>query len=475
MLTYVLDASLQQPLYEQLSEAVKSDILAGHLKSGDKLPSKISLADHLGVSKITVENAYAQLLAEGYIYSRERSGYYVEDIQVAGFSASLDANPAFSGASAGVFIPEIPSEASEENRSASSAAAELFPFSVWSRLMRGVILDSGPDILAPGPGQGLRQLREAIAKDLFKRRGMSVDPGQIFIGAGSEYFYNMLVQFFGRTRKYALENPGHRKIGFVYEANDAEIVPLKLDQGGVIPGELEKSEAEIAHITPFNHFPTGAVMPIGRRQQIMSWLVAGENRYIIEDDYDSEFRFSGRPIPSMQSMDTSGRIIYINTFSRTIAPAIRISYMILPAGLVEPWRTKMGFYNCTVPSFEQLTLTKFIEGGYFERHINRLKKHYSGLLESLKSVVLRPEFAEYCKIINAGSGLNFILEFKDIPADSNLRSLLNLYLPQASLIEDYCIAPDARYDNCAVVDYTGLSPEKFGEGLALLVTTIYAK
>lgn len=460
MLTYNLDASAKQPLYEQLSEAIKDDILTGKLKGGDKLPSKRNLAQHLGISKITVENAYSQLLAEGYIYSLERSGYYVENITVAGVKKKEEQKGT---------IPE-------EKRVYSKAPAELFPFSVWSRLMRSVILDSGAEILAPAPGQGLRQIREAISSDILKRKGTAVDPGQIFIGSGSEYFYTMLVQFFGRNRKYAIENPGYKKIAYVYEASGADTVPLSVDEGGIIPKDLEGSGADILHITPYNHFPTGAVMPIGRRQQIVSWLLEDENRYIIEDDYDSEFRFTGKPIPSMQSMDRTGRIIYINTFSRTIAPALRISYMILPVNLVEKWRSKMGFYNCTVPSFDQLTLTQFISGGYFERHINRLKKHYASILEQMVKIAGQKEFSDFCRIASAGRGLNFTVEFLTAKGENILREALEECLPQATLIKDYCIGPaDESYRRLAVVNFTGLTPEDFEEGLRKLAFRLDCK
>lgn len=374
-------------LYEEVYEEIKNDILTGKLKKGERLVSKRNLAEQFGVSVVTAENAVAQLVAEGYITAVERSGYYIR----------------YSGS--GVVPTEaekISEEIPEDNR-VISGAASLFPFTVWARLMRTVILEQNTKLLMPVSGGGVYQLKAAISDYLYRCRGMRVRPGQIVIGAGSEYLYNLIIQFLGKERCYALENPCYEKTAKIYRLNDVKQKYIEMDKHGIIPDCLKKSKADVVHISPAHHFPSGAVMPISRRSEIMNWAGEKEGRYIIEDDYDSEFRRTGLPVPAMFSMDNTGSVIYINTFSQTIAPSVRISYMCLPESMLERWNEKMGFYACPVPAFEQYTLAKFISDGYFERHINRVKKHvYKSLeiiTETLKSAGV--------KIHEAGDGLHF--------------------------------------------------------------------
>jgi len=451
--TYTLSGGEGKPLYEQLYEQLKHEILTGALAGGEKLPSKRALAEHLGISKITVETAYAQLMAEGYLYSRERAGYFVESIPLP------DAPP-----SAPPPAPEPPREAPKR-----SPSAERFPFSVWARLMRGVILDQYQDLLGPVPSMGMPALRGAIAAELLRERGMEVLPEQIVIGAGTEYFYSLIVQLLGRERVYAIEEPGHRKIARAYLANGARVVPIAMDRDGLLPDELEKSGASVVHLSPSHHYPTGIVTPIGRRQALMRWLSAREDRYAVEDDYDSEFRFAGRPIPTMQSMDTTGRLLYLNTFSRTIAPSLRISYLILPRAALALWRGRVGFYSCAVPSFEQLTLTRFLSEGYFDKHVSRMKKYYRGVRARLLSALAASPLAGRCTVLDAGAGLHFLVRIRTDRTQEQLRALLDaagLRLPFLSSFYMAEPAPDSRL--CVVVDYADADPDALEAGLARL-------
>ena len=443
--TYTLSRTSRQPLYEQLYRAIRQDILSGALAGGDKLPSKRALAEHLNVGKVTVETAYAQLLAEGYITARQRSGYYVEHL-----TAAQPAVPQF--------IPAVPPESPPP----ASPSAALFPFSVWARLMRGVILDEGESLLRPTPGAGLLSLRKAICDDLLRRRGMHVDPRQVCIGAGTEYFYHLLLEFFGRDRVYALESLGHRKIARIYAASGVRYCPIAMDDSGVLPSALEQSSAEILHLSPSHHYPTGIVTPITRRQAILRWLTAQGDRYLIEDDYDSEFRFSGRPIPPMQTMDFDGRVIYMNTFSKTIAPALRISYMILPPRLLAAWQRKMGFYSCTVPAFEQLTLTRFLDGGYFERHLSRMRHHYREKLAALLTALSAEPCRSRCTVLRADAGLHFLLQFHTTLSDTALQLILqNAGLNLPALSGFYVQTPDPAVRGRVIVNYADLDPEAF--------------
>ena len=460
MQTYTLDRSGASPLYEQLYRALKADILSGALPGGSRLPSGRALAEHLGLSRVTVETAYAQLLAEGYLTSRPRAGYFVEQLTP----------------------QELPPRVSEpeaqppEPETAQSRSAQLFPFSVWARLMRGVLLDRRQELLRPAPDAGLPALRQAVAAELYRQRGVHVSPEQVYIGAGAEYFYNLLIQFFGHGRVYALENPGHRKIARVYQANQVAVRPIGMDADGVIPELLEQSGAEVLHISPSHHYPTGTVTPITRRQALMRWLTAQPGRYLIEDDYDSEFRFSGLPIPTIQSMDRSGRVIYMNTFSRTISPSLRISYMILPRTLLPQWQAAMGFYSCTVPSFEQMTLTRFLAEGYFEKHLSRMKKHYRAVRAQLFSVLHTPQAARQCAVHDTDAGLHLVLELKNAPEPEALRALLRQSgLPDALLSDFYLDAPSPQAQKSIVLGYADAEPAQLEAALTALFTRLEAR
>ena len=455
--TYTLARTGGVPLYEQLYIAIRQDILSGALPGGTKLPSRRALAEHLSVSKITVETAYAQLLAEGYITARPRSGYYVEQLATA--EHPPEAQP----------LPAVPPEPQPEPQ----RSASLFPFSVWARLMRGVILDEGEALLRPTPGAGLLALRQAICDDLLRRRGMLVQPRQVYLGAGTEYFYHLLLEFFGRDRVYALETLGHRKIARIYQASGVCCRTVEMDDDGVLPESLRQSGAEILHLSPSHHYPTGTVTPISRRQAIMRWLTEKGDRYLIEDDYDSEFRFSGRPIPPMQSMDFAGRVIYMNTFSKTIAPALRISYMILPPRLLDAWEEKMGFYSCTVPAFEQLTLTRFLNGGYFERHLSRMRHEYRALLARLLAFLAQEPYRSACTVLRAEAGLHFVLQFHPAPDDEPLRALLARSGLRAELLSSFYVrSPDASARGCVVVNYADLDPAEFEAAMARLAAAL---
>ncbi len=460
MQTYTLDRSGASPLYEQLYRALKADILSGALPGGSRLPSGRALAEHLGLSRVTVETAYAQLLAEGYLTSRPRAGYFVEQLTP----------------------QELPPRVSEpeaqppEPETAQSRSAQLFPFSVWARLMRGVLLDRRQELLRPAPDAGLPALRQAVAAELYRQRGVHVSPEQVYIGAGAAYFYNLLIQLFGHGRVYALENPGHRKIARVYQANQVAVRPIGMDADGVIPELLEQSGAEVLHISPSHHYPTGTVTPITRRQALMRWLTAQPGRYLIEDDYDSEFRFSGLPIPTIQSMDRSGRVIYMNTFSRTISPSLRISYMILPRTLLPQWQAAMGFYSCTVPSFEQMTLTRFLAEGYFEKHLSRMKKHYRAVRAQLFSVLHTPQAVRQCAVHDTDAGLHLVLELKNAPEPEALRALLRKSgLPDALLSDFFLDAPSPQAQKSIVLGYADAEPAQLEAALTALFTRLEAR
>ena len=441
MLTYELKKAPGVPLYEALYRCIRRDILSGKLAAGEKLPSKRALAAHLEVSKITVEAAYNQLLAEGYIRSEEKVGYFAENLQKLPSPAP---------------IPEAAAQHAEDLIDLTGDSPSHFPFSVWSRLQREVMLDLGEGLLLPLHKQGLPQLRCAIARHLQQFRGMQVDPDNILIGAGTDFLYNLLVQLLGRDKRYGVEEPGYSKIQKIYEAAGAACNLLNLDKEGVDPEDL--GDTQVLHISPSHHFPSGIVMSNTRRRTLLDWAAADSDRYIIEDDYDSEFRFNAHPMPALHTLDGGSKVIYLNTFSKTLAPSIRISYMVLPGSLMEKFRRTLGFYSCTVPSFEQYTLDRFISRGHFEKHINRMRKHYKSIRNRVLTAITGCKYADHFTILEENAGLHFLLQV-DLPlTDAQLTQTCRKLGLRVAPLSSYYRFPEEN-SHCLVVNYSGLTEE----------------
>ena len=457
MLTYPLTKNGGVSLYEQLYRRIKDDILTGRLTAGEKLPSKRALAAHLEVSVITVKNAYEQLAAEGYIYGVEKKGYYVSPVQRP-LTAQLPRQEA---------VP--PAEHHwEMDLVTNSIAAEDFPFTVWARLMRQTILEQGTGLLRAMPPQGAPELRHAIAAYLRQFRGMAVDAEQIIIGAGTEVLYSMLVQLLGRDKRYAVEDPGYGKIARIYRSSQAEVVSVPLDAAGLSVAALDAAGADVVHISPSHHYPTGIVMPIARRQELLHWAEREPDRFILEDDYDSEFRFVGRPIPTLFSVDEGGRVIYLNTFSKTIAPSIRISYMVLPHRLLPAFREKLGFYSSTVSGFEQYTLARFMAEGYYEKHLNRMRKRYHQKRDAVIACIRGGSLAERARITEEDAGLHFLMTLDTPLPDGALRRLAAQRGVRLAMLSEYYNDPAAAPPHVLVVNYSGVELEKLPRALARL-------
>ena len=421
MLTYELKKSPGVPLYEALYRCIRRDILDGTLAPGQKLPSKRALAENLKVSKITVETAYNQLLSEGYIGSREKVGYFVETVE-----RNAPAQNTTPVAENELSAPPV--------LDFTGGGTVRFPFSVWSRLQREVMLDYGEKLLLPIPNRGIPELRQAIADHLAAFRGMQVNPENILIGAGTDFLYNLLIQLLGRDRVYAVEEPGYGKIRKIYAAGGVSCVSAEMDIMGVRPDSLEN--ASVLHISPSHHFPTGLVTPVSRRKELLAWANAS-NAYIIEDDYDSEFRFHAHPMPTMQSLDGNGRVVYMNSFSKTLAPSIRISYMVLPDALMAAFQQKLGFYSCTVASFEQYTLAWFLSRGHFEKHINRMRKFYRNRRNRVVSLLENCSFSDKLTILEQDAGLHFLLKVDTELTDKELTDRLAPPKASAAQAEEF--------------------------------------
>ena len=351
---YTIDSNSTQSAYLQLYMQIRRDIVDAVYKYGTKLPSKRLLAEESGVSVITVEHAYSILCDEGYAEARQRSGYYV--IYREGDLISVGAN-----------LREHTIRPMQEQ-------INEFPFSVLAKTMRKVLSDYGERILVKSPNQGCEELRQAIADYLARSNGIQTEPDRIVIGSGAEYLYTLIVQLLGKSRIFALETPSYDKIRQVYTASGVECDMLKLSGDGIKSSELERTDATVLHITPFNSYPSGITADASKRSEYIAWA-SRRNGYIVEDNFDSELTVSKKHEDTVYSLDREGRVIYLNTFSRTVAPSVRVGYMILPKELAERFSQELGFYSCTVPVFEQYVLAELIDSGDFERHINRIRRN----------------------------------------------------------------------------------------------------
>lgn len=436
MLTYELDKTGSEPLYAQIYTRIKEDIERGSIAANDKLPSKRSFASNLGVSVITVENAYNQLIAEGYIRSVPQKGYYAERLGTV-----------------------LPSEKPVSYRSAvpkpleTESGNKLFPFTIWAKLMREELSSNQEKLLEKPPFEGVYELRSAISSHLKQFRNISVSPEQIIIGAGSEYLYMLMNILFGSRSIFAVEEPGYSKIAEIYANYGMKCERIPVLSDGIDTDYLRKIKANVIHLSPSHHFPTGVITSVSKRYALLEWASHSPDRFIIEDDYDSEFRLSGKPIPSMYSIDMMDKVIYMNTFSKSLSSTIRISYMVLPPDLLARYKEKLGFFSCPVSTFEQYALARFIEDGYFEKHINRMRAHYkkrrTALFEKMKS----HEIFANSVISGEDSGLHCIVEFRTALSDEELLREVTALGFRASMIKDYYHNADRRDYHTLIFPY----------------------
>lgn len=461
MLTYDF-SHISQPIYKELYQNIRRDILNGTIKSGEKLPSKRTLAQNLGISTITVENAYDQLISEGYLYSELKKGYFVSDIK----NLSKPHPSSIQKARLDIKVNRKPSYYFDF--ASNNVETKNFPFSIWAKLSREVLSEMQDQVLQVSPSSGIEVLRNAIAKHLYSFRGMAVDPNQIIIGAGTENLYEILIKLFGTDKTFCIENPGYTKIRKVYEINKVECVFANLDENGINIQELRNSKAQIAHISPNHHFPTGITMPASRRYEILGWANEKKDRYIIEDDYDSEFRQNGNPIPTLQSIDAFEKVIYMNTFSKSLASTIRISYMVLPEHLANLYYQTLDFYSCPVPTFEQYTLAKFIDEGYFEKHINRMRLYYRRKRLTVLNILHKNLSDNECSFLESDSGLHLILKLKTSVTDNELKKSLMEKGININMLSEYYDSEKENLQHMYILNYSNINLEKFEEAVKVI-------
>lgn len=420
-MTIQLQANSDKCLYEQIYEHIRLEIREGKLLAGERLPSTRSLAEYLQVARSTVEYAYDQLLSEGYIESKPYRGYFV--------CALEDLYQIEDGLKA---VPELLLDDLRERRvkdegtvleyrydfSPNAIDMSAFPFEAWKKITKNIINDSNQELFAQGAAQGDYDLRLTISRYLHSSRGVNCTPEQIVLGAGNDYLLMLLEKILGRQVRIAMEDPTYKRAYRIFHSFDYDIVTVDMDENGMKISDLNKQGAKVAYVMPSHQFPTGTVMPIGRRMELLKWAGEAEDRYLIEDDYDSEFRYHGKPIPALIASDEQGKVIYIGTFSKAIAPAIRVSYMVLPKKLLSYYKEECYFYSCTVSRIDQRILNEFIRGGYFERHLNKMRKVYRAKHELLLDC-LKPFMNDFV-ISGENAGLHLVLTAKGKQTEEEL-------------------------------------------------------
>ena len=409
-LTIHLQSKSKMPLYEQIYRYIKREIQEGRIASGEKLPSTRALCRHLEVSRSTVEMAYEQLLSEGYIEARACRGYYAARLD--GLYQLTELDPVKSEKK------NFDHKKFDYDFTPNGVDLKSFPYNIWRRLSRECLIDDRAELFRLGDPRGEYGLRNAICSYLHQARGVNCTPEQIIVGAGSDYLLMLLAAVMGQGHRVALENPTYRQAYRLFENLAYEVRTVDLDEKGMRVDELEKTGADIAFVMPSHQYPLGVVMPLGRRMELLKWANEEKNRYIIEDDYDSEFRYKGKPIPALQGYDACGKVIYVGTFSKSIAPSIRMSYMVLPEPLLHRYEKRCSFISSTVSKVDQLILQKFIEEGYFERHLNKTRALYKNrhdvLLSCLKEI--QADFA----VSGENAGVHLLLHFHNGQTEEEL-------------------------------------------------------
>ncbi len=400
----------ESSLYEYLYQRIRDDIMAGQIAADEHLPSKRALAEHLGLSVVTVENAYSQLVAEGYVRAEARRGFYANDLP------SVPALSVRAGEGLDRDAADSPgADSSTKGGSAAGPASELSPTvleasRLWQRALRSTLSSEDEALVfAPAPAQGTLRLRRAIAEHLRSSRGLQVDPENIVIGAGSQLLVQLLVQLLDHDSTYAVEDPGYLRLTRIYQACGRTVRHIPLDAEGPRLDELEARQVDVAHIMPSHQFPSGRVTSIARRYALLAWAAAAPGRYLIEDDYDCEFRLAGKPIPPLSAIDASGRVIYTNTFSKSLSSALRLAYMVLPTELMERYRTELAFYSSTVSSIDQITLARLLESGEYERHVMRARKRARAVRDALREALGDLNVGGRLAMEEADAGLHCVL------------------------------------------------------------------
>lgn len=453
----IIDNNLEYPLYLQLYEYYKKRIVEGEIKSGEKLPSKRYLSDSLGLSVNTVTKAYYLLEEEGFIIAIERRGYFVEHLSNINVGNPIQEVSSFKKEKSQEIIYDFSSSAISEGE---------FPFYTFSKLYRQVIEKYRENILTNSDPNGKLEFKVAISKYLRESRGLIVNPKNIVISSGMEYLFQILFYIFPQDNIFGVENPGYDILPSMIKSRGFGVVPIEIGSEGIDIDTLKKSDVSILTITPSHQFPTGTIMPISKRLQVLHWANMSSNNYVIEDDYDSEFRYVGKPIDPLKSLDTEDKVIYMGSFSKSVAPSLRISYMILPESLLESLSEDAPFFICSVPVIEQMVMAEFLTNGHFERHLNRMRRTYKKNREAaIKALEKEPKVLD---ISGADAGIHIVVEFDTKKSDSELKKeFLDAGISISPLSEYYSGEKPSR--SKFILGFGGLSRDLLTEGIGKIL------
>lgn len=472
------------PLYEQIYSAVRAAILDGRIKKDERLPSTRFQAEYLQVSRSTVETAYAQLLAEGYIYAEPYRGYFVCDVSDLYQLSGRKSSAGMERWNAGADVPEQeekadllhparhPVSADRKNESPlpvmdfspNGIDTEQFPYASFGKILKNLMLDEGGELLDAGPSFGDMHLRTMICDYLYRSRSVHCRPEQIVLGAGNEFLLILLSQILGKDRIAAMESPTYLQAYHTFRNLGYTVAEIPMDKEGMSSRELGLSGADLAYVMPSHQFPLGTVMPLKRRLELLSWANGKPDRYLIEDDYDSEFRYRGKPVPALQGMDREGKVIYLGTFSRSIAPSVRVSYMVLPPELADACRSRCGFYSCTVSNIMQHAICEFMETGLFEKNLNRMRRIYRAKHDFLLNELKQRTWVK--DIIGENAGLHLLAEIDTDKPEKVLISRLGEQRIRVYGISEYYISRFSGFDRpVLLLGYGGLTTQQMKEAL----------
>lgn len=428
MLMFKLEKNIKKPLYDQLYNGIKHAITTKQIEVGTKLPSKRKLADFLNISQTTIEIAYAQLLAEGYIISKTRVGYFVEAIDELPYTDKENyKTPSPPETKKTHLIDFHPGEID----------IDAFPFHLWRKYAKNLFDENSKELLLTGHPQGEFELRNEIARYLFQSRGVLCSPEQIVVGSGTEQLLPMIIRLFDEENHFALENPGYPAVHRIFMQHKRNVHPITVDEEGLQITALENTNANIVYITPSHQFPTGAILSATRRSQALNWATQSPSRYIIEDDYDSEFRYIGKPIPALQGMDQNEKVIYMSTFTKSLMPSLRVAYFVLPKTLLSKYNEMFNYYAATVPRFDQHILADFMKDGHFSKHLNRMRKIYRKKHDLLTSILEN----DYPSIVISGdhAGMHILISFSHQLNEQQLKEIADAHQIGVYPISDYMI------------------------------------
>lgn len=457
MLMFQLQKQSRIPLYKQLYREIKKAIINGSIQVDTKLPSKRKLADYLQISQTTVELAYSQLVAEGFIESRPRKGFYAQPVEELAY---LD-------------IPQdepITKETISYKVDFNSASIDTrsFPFSTWRKLARDILDESSHELLLSGHPQGDDALRQEIARYLYQSRGVVCDAEQIVIGSGTEQLLPLLIRLLDKTLVFGYENPGYALTHSIFNHHDRQSVPIELDSDGLNVSELEASNVDVAYVTPSHQFPSGSVLSATKRAQLLNWAAAKPERYIIEDDYDSEFRYTSRPIPALQSMDRSDRVIYLSTFSKSLMPSLRLAYMVLPKRLLREYQQTFLHYSSSVPRHDQQMVATFMKDGHFARHLNRMRKLYQKKIKQLSASLAL--YAPTVIVSGEQAGMHIVLTVRTTLTEKELVTRAQEAGIRVTGMESYDVHKKANAQPKIVLGFGGLSEKEIHSGITELMS-----